>query len=260
VRSGSSPASRQPAVELPREGLPVGLRQRRRAAGHDAIGSNDVTLFNGAGYTAGVIGQAFDFGGDDDFAVVGGTPASLDVAGGNFSVTAWVSFDSLGGDMSIVDKMGGAAGNRDGWRLLKQGDNRFWFCLGGGVTNGCTPSAGTTVISDTSATIGAFTHVAAVKTASEVAIYVNGLLESTSMFSGFTDTNVAPVRIGGTLGSNSPAFLDGSVDEAAIWDRALSADEVAALATLATVPEPAAMLLMMLGLAGMGAARGVRRA
>jgi hypothetical protein len=40
--------------------------------------------------------------------------------------------------MSIVDKMSANGGvNSDGWRLFKHDDDHFWFCLGGGQTNGC---------------------------------------------------------------------------------------------------------------------------
>jgi hypothetical protein len=62
------------------------------------------------------------------------------VSAGDFTIDAWVRFDGLAGDMSIVDKMSNAMINRDGSRRVKQADNRFWFCFGLGTRNGCTLS------------------------------------------------------------------------------------------------------------------------
>ena len=37
---------------------------------------------------------------------------------------------------TIVDKMAPTGVNTDGWRLIKQDDNHFWFGFGGGSFNG----------------------------------------------------------------------------------------------------------------------------
>ena len=117
--------------------------------------------------------------------------------------------------------------NTDGWRLIKQNDNRFWFCFGGGGGNGCGPSAPTTVFSTTSATTGSWFHVAAVKTATELAIYVNGVKEGAKPSPTFTDTNSANLLIGAN--ALEGAHLNGLIDEAEIFNRALSASEIQAI-------------------------------
>ena len=97
----------------------------------DIVGRNHGVLQNGAAFAAGKVGQAFSLDGIDDYVDLGNS-ATLHVSGGDFTIEAWVRFDTLTSDMSILDKMSPALVNSDGWRLLKQADNRVWFCLGGG--------------------------------------------------------------------------------------------------------------------------------
>ncbi len=100
----------------------------------DIQNDNDATTQNGTTYNVGIVGPAFLFDGFDDFVDAGNDP-SLHVSSGDFTVDTWVLFNSTNGasfDMSLVDKMNPNGQNTDGWRLIKQNDNRFWFCLGGG--------------------------------------------------------------------------------------------------------------------------------
>ena len=134
--------------------------------------------------------------------------------------------------MSIVDRMfdSGGSPNTDGWRLLKQSDNRFWFCLGGGLepeTNGCDAGLATTVTSQTKVVPGVWYNVVARKTAGRISIYVNGRREGTTTLGPFFDDNTADVLVG----ANDPegAHLNGVVGEVAIYRRALSPDEIRTL-------------------------------
>src|SRR5947199_9852261 len=101
---------------------------------NDIVDGNSGTLQGGATFAAGYVGQAFLLDGVNAYVDAGNAP-NLHVSGGDFTVEAWVRFNALGGDMSIMDKMSASGVNTDGWRLIKQGDNRFWFCLGGGGGN-----------------------------------------------------------------------------------------------------------------------------
>jgi hypothetical protein len=173
---------------------------------HDIADGNNGTLMGGATFASGKVGQAFLLDGINAFVDAGNAP-NLHVSAGDFTVDAWVFFNALShppgansgapqGDMSIVDKMSASGVNTDGWRLLKQDDNRFWFCLGGGTGNRCGDPA-FTVFSTTRATTGVWLHVAAVKSATSFSIYVNGQLQdSRSPVPSFLDTNSADLRIG----------------------------------------------------------------
>jgi streptogramin lyase len=181
--------------------------------------------------------DAFEFNGIDD-AMVLGHSRILDLVEGDFTVHAWVNFTSLrnegpcfdpGCDMSIVDKMASFFdANDDGWRLLKQSDNRFYFCLGGGSSgNGCQDGVATTVVSQTVAVPGVWYSVAAVKSGGNISIYVNGESEAASTFGAFADRNAADLLVG----ANNPegAFLAGRVGQVELFRRGLSNAQVRAL-------------------------------
>jgi hypothetical protein len=207
---------------------------------NDIIDRNDGILKGGATFASAKVGQGFFLDGIDDFVDAGNDPI-LHVSDGDFTVDAWVFFNELAhppggniiapqGDMSIVDKMSTNAvnGNIDGWRLLKQDDNRFYFCLGGGEAgDGCNDPA-FTVYSTTVSTTGVWFHIAAVKSATSFSIYVNGQLQdSRSPVPSFLDTHSANLRIGSNAVEGS--HLNGLIDEVEIFNRALSTAEIQAI-------------------------------
>jgi Concanavalin A-like lectin/glucanases superfamily len=200
---------------------------------NDIKDGNNGTLQNGATFATGMVDQAFLLDGIDDFVDVGNAP-NLQVSPSEFTVDAWVNFNALShppgenngappGDMSILDKMSPSGVNTDGWRLIKQDDNRFWFCFGAGGDNGCGDPA-FTVFSQTEAVTGADYHVSAVKTSTTFSIYVNGVLEDTRALPSFTDSNSTDLLIGAN--SLEGAHLNGLIDEVEIFNRALSASEI----------------------------------
>jgi hypothetical protein len=209
------------------------------------LGGNNGTLENGATFTSGRVNQAFSFDGIDQY-VDAGNRTNLAVAAGDFTVDAWVNFASLTNpdgsptvvcrnascDMSIVDKMyghtwgSGGPPNSDGWRLFKQfWADRFWFCLGGGGSNGCELDFRLAVQSSTIAQPGQWYFVAGVKASNTISIYVNGVLEaSTTLQGNFVDTNSTNLLIGGNAVEG--AYMYGLIDEVEIFNRALSASEI----------------------------------
>ena len=220
----------------------------------DIIGKNNGTFFDGNRpingiYAAGKVGLAFSLDGVDDD-VDAGNGTTLHVSSGDFTVDAWVFFKALShppgantpgtppGDMSIIDKMiSSPATNRDGWRLLKQDDNHFWFCFGNSSSgNGCVPNLPTTVRGSTVVTTSTWYHVAAVKSCSFCGnarapflfLYVNGKLDGmTAPLGPFTDTNSTHFLIGANMGTG--AHLNGLIDEVELFNRALSPGEIAAI-------------------------------
>jgi VCBS repeat-containing protein len=226
---------------------PAGLISWWAADGNadDIADGNHGTLVGGATFATGEVEEAFLLDGIDDFVDAGNAP-NLHVSGGDFTVDAWVRFNAITGpgglgvppgDMAIVDKMLSGSSplfhNLDGWRLLKQDDNRFYFCLGGGSLNRCGDPA-YTVFSTTPAVVGEWFHVAAVKSFSSFAIYVNGVQEDIrSPVPSFLDTNSVNLRFGSHfiagVAGNPTSFLNGLIDEVEIFNRALTAEEIAAI-------------------------------
>jgi len=192
---------------------------------NDIIGGNNGTMLGGAAFATGLVGEAFRFTADGDRIALGNPPA-LQLSGKDFTVDAWVNYDpaDMSTDGAIVSKMDDDMdANGDGWMLLRQIDNHFWFCFGAAPNNGCTPTADTTVISTTTAAAGTWYHVAGVKSATEFAIYVNGVKEASKPLPAFIDTDRNPAFIGDFRPRHQ---LLGLIDEVEIYGRALTGDEI----------------------------------
>jgi hypothetical protein len=214
-----------------------------------SVAADPALAINGAGYAAGMVNQAFNLNGLNQFFQVG-NPSDLKLGNTDFTVDAWVRFNMIpkpgrrtpdgipAGDMAIVDKMlTKSIYNDDGWRLIKQDDNHFWFCFGrAGSSNGCVAGGPTTVQSNTTVVAARWYHVAGVRFGKTISIYVNGLLEAQKPFADTPINNdlvdlVFGMHIlyqAGGPGKNS-SFLDGMIDEVEIFNRALAASEIAAI-------------------------------
>jgi hypothetical protein len=182
--------------------------------------------------------EPFEFNGLDQSLNLGRSNG-VNFADGDFTVHLTQKFASLtseggpcfsdsGCDMSLVDKMSSPTEvNSDGWRILKQSDNRFWFCLGD-FDNGCDGERSTTtVISQTEAEVGSWHSITAVKASGVIKIYVDGVLEGTTVLGSFTNTDSADLRIG----ANDPegAFLAGWIGHVSPFREALNDGQVKAL-------------------------------
>ncbi len=177
----------------------------------DSVDGNDGTI-NGATFTAGQVGQAFSFDGVDDYvehntALVNGTP---------FSISAWVKTSATANEAVFW------TGNKDSsyhyFDLIILNGHAAADARDGGTGS---QAEGTTYIND-----GKWHHVVAVFNSSTYReIFVDGNLEN-------TDTNFrAPTGINrwsiGKMRDATPALdFNGSIDEVAIYNRALTADEI----------------------------------
>ncbi len=146
----------------------------------DAVGDNDATLVNGAGYTLGQIGQAFLFDGVDDRAFVADHP-SLALTD-SMTIEAWIRADSFPdpeeGTGWIVFR-GDDRGGLDPYKMGVQSDRSLKFEING--------APGAAAIS-TPIPQGEILHVAATldDATGDMSIYVNGVQM------GHTITNVRP--------------------------------------------------------------------
>jgi len=224
---------------------PAGIVAWWRADGDtvDSVGGEPASAIggmqpNGVGY----VDEAFRFDGVDDALTVGVSPA-LGAMTGAFTIEAWLRLDDLDppgdpdgvllGDMEIVGRMApGLAPNADGWRLFKQTDaDELWFCMGA-LDNGCRAD-GSNTVRTAAVDAGAWLHVAAVKDGQRIAIFLDGRLADDSLLVDAIDTASTPVSLGAStaeLDSVYGSFFFGMIDELAIYDRALSDDELVLLA------------------------------
>jgi len=86
------------------------------------------------------------------------------------------------------------------------------------------------VMSTATAVSGTWYFVAAVKTSSQISIFINGNLEQTTALGAFTDTNSKDLLIGAqNTQDQGGADLNGLVDEVELCNRALTPSEISAI-------------------------------
>jgi hypothetical protein len=205
------------------------------AAGTTAIDSSS-SLKNGtirqAVRVAGKIGGALRFDGVDDWVTVTDTTASpLDLSTG-MTIEAWVNPTVMSGWECILMKERGVAGEGLLSYALYAHDGAP-LAVGQPVPAGyvrLNPVASTTdraVRGTTKLTLGVWTHLATTYDGANQRFYVNGVLVGTtaSPGAGIAVSNGA-IRIGGNA-SSTGEFFQGMIDEVRVYNRALSAAEIA---------------------------------
>lgn len=184
----------------------------------DGFGSNHGTALNGAGFADGMVGRAFHFDAAQQSAVRIPAPAALDNPTA-ITLEAWVFPTSFpNGAPSVVRK------NMDG-----TGNPQFLLAVGNGLTPGLphfnsgVPGAGPT--GSTPIPLNAWTHLAGTYDGTTAILYMNGVIVESLSVSGTIPSGTRDLFIGNEDSSTDRAF-DGLIDELAIYDSALSNDEI----------------------------------
>jgi hypothetical protein len=185
----------------------------------DEAGDHDGTLVNGPMWTAGRSGGALQFNGADQSVDTGA--AVLDTTG-SYSAAAWVRLDSLGGFATAVSQDGDP---HSAFFLQYSGaDNRFAFSF-----------AGVRALAPAPPETGRWTHLAGVRDAATgtLTLYVDGQRAGTAGAC-LGASSAGPTVIGRARYNGNPVdHWRGALDEVHVYDRALSAAEVAQLAASA---------------------------
>jgi hypothetical protein len=210
---------------------PAGIVSWWRAEGNgaDDLGVSSTTNLVGVSFAAGEVGQAFVFNGTNSYVQIPDSPALSPHAGpsGELTLEAWVNLPRLPqfdtgtaqGNRAIVVK-GGAGQWEYGFYVTTNATPVFgvWQNNGNGYASAYNPTI----------TTNAWHHLAGVLRKGQFArLYIDGVLvsESTS-FSGDTYDAGSPLYIGRR---GDGQYLDGLVDEVAVYGRALSSAEIATL-------------------------------
>jgi hypothetical protein len=179
------------------------------------------TLVNGPVWTSGRLGNAVDLDGVDDYVSL---PPSVVAGLTDFTISAWVKLDSTSNNTRIFD-FGSSTSNymelcpRTGTGFLK-------YVI---VTGGTAQAIDTTYTFPT----GTWTHVAMTLSGSTGTLYVNGTAVGSNAVMSKNPSNLGDTSqnyIGKSQWSNDP-YLNGSVDDFRVYNHALSAADIAALAS-----------------------------
>ncbi|HEY3510416.1 LamG-like jellyroll fold domain-containing protein [Kribbella sp. NPDC051137] len=186
-------------------------------SGEDAVGNNDATLEQGAVYGEGKNGQGVVLNGAGQYVDTGA--ALLDTTK-NYTASAWVKLNKVDGAFQTFV-------SQDGDR-----DSAFFLQYSGQDQRFAMSFPGIRALAPTKPNPGQWYHVTGVRDVvkGELKLYVDGQLVATksacSLDSGSTgNTVVGRAKFGGS----QVDFLDGTVDQVHLYDRALTDAEVDAL-------------------------------
>jgi hypothetical protein len=218
---------------------PAGLVAWWPAEGNasDVVGGNPGVLIGGISFASGEVGQAFNFNNTNAYVFVPGS-ATLDVGSGNgFTLEAWINPTDVTTTLPLFEW-----GNGTGWGVhfhISPGqpttgssgpagpgqlyanivdDDTFWHQLGS--------SAGVVAAN-------VFQHVALTydKTSGVATLYCNGQIVSQTTLGTFTPLTAPSynLNLGRRQASDAIVSFAGRMDEPAIYNRALSSTEIAAI-------------------------------
>jgi hypothetical protein len=194
----------------------------------DVTGSNDGTLNNGATYTTGKTGTAFSLDGVNDYV---GVPDSASLRPSVLTLSAWVNPTSTTGVNGIILKGAngssplGVNGNSYGIYLV---NGKLSYIVSAGSVNayyyeGLGPTVPTSQ----------WSHVAMTYDGSTMRLYLNGSEVHSMAASGAIIYDTAPVTFGSdtTAGNSATSLFHGKIDDPALFNRALTAQEISNIYT-----------------------------
>jgi hypothetical protein len=193
---------------------------------NDIIGVNDGTMMNGATFAAGRVGQAFSFDGNNDFVRVLG-PVSIPEGNDSRTIGAWIkSTGQTGGNLYQGVVGYGTTNSGEAFYLERGGntsgpdDNKLYYM------NLATGGRGTTDL-----VMGEWYHVDYTYDGNTSRLYVNGQLEATVSDPTLnTIMNAEGLTIGTVPALDGwHANFNGLIDEPMVFNRALTAEEIAAV-------------------------------
>jgi hypothetical protein len=214
---------------IPRNGLLAWWKADGNAL--DSAGTNNGTLGSGQSYSASISGQAFQFDGVHDGVLIPDSPALNPTQ--QVTTVAWVypSRDAGSGDwiaIIMADKSTFHMGRRNSAGCSIPTGN-LAFTLGG--VSGL-PVENCAGWHDAGAQIplGVWTCIALSYDGSAVRVFRNGVLVRTIPATGALDQIPGPLRVGSRATSPTVnARWAGMIDDVLIYDRALTADEIAGI-------------------------------
>ena len=196
----------------------------------DATGTNHGTLRGNAAYAAGKVGQGFTFDGSGDYVETPSVPA-LNFGTGDFTVEFWAKFNSIGGEQVLAEMFTGASG--PGWTFTKLSSQRLQLYINGSPVNSPVNSFST----------GVWYHFAARRASGVGSIFKDGVLIQSDP-SANSANSTSSFKIASRNGTS--LFLNGQMDEVALFNRALTDAEILAIYNAGSSGKCGAMVITTL--------------
>ncbi|MCU0642403.1 MAG: CehA/McbA family metallohydrolase [archaeon] len=196
----------------------------------DVLGNYNGTAKSGANSAAGLFNNAGNFSGTNNQRVQIANAVALNPNGGSYTITGWAkSFQKGGANQWQLYVAKRTTSGSNGYYIGLLEGSGLNFMVGDG-TNRRDSRDGTGGYANGIA-YGQWFHFAAVvnRTTNQILLYVNGTLRANQTISNVGSiSNTANLSMGYDEGQNNYA-VKGSVDEVAMWNRALTAREIFAL-------------------------------
>lgn len=184
----------------------------------DDFGNNTSTSNNSVGTAAGKIGQAAQFvAASSQYLSIADNAALSMGVGVRFSFALWVKLNTVSAVRTLLSKRAGG-GNLEYWIRYSNSSNRFEFTVSPNGTSTTTVTANVFGAPSTATWYLIITKY----DGTNISLSVNAGTPDTAAFSADVVDGSQTFRIG--AGNNSE-YMDGAVDEIALWKRALSAGE-----------------------------------
>ena len=205
---------------------------------NDASGNaNHATAFGTPTYVTGTHGQAIALNGTTQYASVAHNASLATITTANaVTMAAWIR-PGVVATQNLISKS--VNGSVNGYELCLSTSGALpssqrMFVRFNQQTSGDTYRVNSTT--QYNGLIGTWIHVAATYDGATIKLYVNGVLESSLPAAITIASNTLPLAIGAQVNATGTAsrWFQGALDEARLYDRALSAEEIAALASVAT--------------------------
>lgn len=187
----------------------------------DELGVNPAVAVNNAGYSVGLVGQAFNFEGNNDYMEVADDASIRFEVDQPMSIELWAYRTGPDAAQHLIGKRSGAGAEEFNYQVLQHYGGEL--CFGAdGASLICTSGAD-------DLPLNTWTHIAGTFDGITKHLYINGREVVAAVGSlGTPDSATLKIGSSGLVGDFNQDF-DGLIDEVEIRNRALSKDEVYAV-------------------------------
>jgi hypothetical protein len=160
---------------------------------------------------------------------------AFDFGGGDFTISAWMNVDDATRPQQMIVSKWTSGAEFFGWVLRYEGGAGFVFTDGTGAGG-----SGFGFIGAGSLVSGAWHHVLVQRDGTGFTMYLDSVLIGTATSSFAFRDHAVPLHVGQRSGfDTTDQTFRGKIDDVAIWDRALTAEERQQMATLCRGTPPA---------------------